>query len=97
MIITIGLMILGIFLGRFLRGKEGIKKTLSFLLMLSVCILLFIMGIRVALNPDLKTAFSSVGVVSLILFFFATAGSILLTWLFTKRMGQNANNQVQKK
>lgn len=82
MIITIGLMILGIFLGRYLRGRERLKSTVSFLLLLSVCILLFIMGIRVALNPELKQAFSSAGIISLILFFFGTAGSVLLAWLF---------------
>ena len=84
MLITLALMVVGIFIGRFLRGREQLNKTVSFLLMLSVCILLFIMGIRVALNPNLKNAFSSVGVISLILFFFATACSILAVNFFTK-------------
>ena len=82
MLITLGLMIIGIFLGRFLRGRRNVWVSPG--IMITVCLLLYVMGIRVALNKEIMDALSSTGLIALILFAFATGGSVVLTWLFTK-------------
>ena len=80
--ITLGLLILGIVLGMFLRGHNG--KWVSAVVMATVCILLFVMGVRVGLNEEIIGAIKSTGVISAILFVFGTGTCIILTWLFTK-------------
>lgn len=80
--ITLGLLILGIVVGMFLRGHNG--KWVSAVVMATVCILLFVMGVRVGLNEEIIGAIKSTGVISAILFVFGTGTCIILTWLFTK-------------
>ncbi len=80
--ITLGLLILGIVVGMFLRGHSG--KWVSVVVMATVCILLFVMGVRVGLNEEIIGAIKSTGVISAILFVFGTGCCIILTWLFTK-------------
>jgi len=80
--ITLGLLILGILVGMFFRGRNG--KWVSAVVMATVCILLFIMGVRVGLNDEIIGAIKSTGVISTVLFVFGTGTSIVLTWLFTK-------------
>lgn len=80
--ITLGLLILGIVVGMFLRGHCG--KWVSAVVMATVCILLFVMGVRVGLNEEIIGAIKSTGVISAILFVFGTGCCIILTWLFTK-------------
>ena len=80
--ITLGLLILGIVVGMFLRGHSG--KWVSAVVMATVCILLFVMGVRVGLNEEIIGAIKSTGVISAILFVFGTGCCIILTWLFTK-------------
>jgi uncharacterized membrane protein YbjE (DUF340 family) len=66
----------------FLRGHSG--KWVSAVVMATVCILLFVMGVRVGLNEEIIGAIKSTGVISAILFVFGTGCCIILTWLFTK-------------
>lgn len=80
--ITLGLLILGIAVGMLLRGRSG--KWVSAVVMATVCILLFVMGVRVGLNEEIIGAIKSTGVISAILFVFGTGTCIVLTWLFTK-------------
>ncbi len=80
--ITLGLLILGIVVGMFLRGHS--LKWVSAVVMATVCILLFVMGVRVGLNEEIIGAIKSTGVISAILFVFGTGCCIILTWLFTK-------------
>ena len=80
--ITLGLLILGIVVGMVLRGHSG--KWVSAVVMATVCILLFVMGVRVGLNEEIIGAIKSTGVISAILFVFGTGCCIILTWLFTK-------------
>lgn len=82
MLITLGLLIFGIVVGMFLRGHNG--KWVSAVVMATVCILLFVMGVRVGLNEEIIGAIKSTGVISAILFVFGTGTCIILTWLFTK-------------
>ena len=80
--ITLGLLAFGFIIGLFLRGRSG--KLVSAVVMVTVCILLFVMGIRVGLNEEIIGAIKSTGVISAILFVFGTGVCIVLTWLFTK-------------
>ena len=82
MLITLGLLIFGIIAGMFLRGRSG--KWVSAVVMATVCILLFVMGVRVGLNEEIIGAIKSTGVISAILFVLGTGTCILFTWLFTK-------------
>lgn len=82
MLITLGLLIFGIIVGMFLRGHNG--KWVSAIVMATVCILLFVMGIRVGLNEEIIGAIKSTGVISAILFVLGTGTCIVFTWLFTK-------------
>lgn len=82
MLITLALLVFGIIVGIFFRGKSG--KWVSAIMMATVCILLFIMGVRVGLNEEIIGAIKSTGVISAILFVLGTGVSIVLTWLFTK-------------
>ncbi|MBQ6310754.1 MAG: lysine exporter LysO family protein [Bacteroidales bacterium] len=82
MLITLGLLIFGIIVGMFLRGHNG--KWVSAVVMATVCILLFVMGIRVGLNEEIIGAIKSTGVISAILFVLGTGTCIVFTWLFTK-------------
>jgi uncharacterized membrane protein YbjE (DUF340 family) len=66
----------------FLRGHS--LKWVSAVVMATVCILLFVMGVRVGLNEEIIGAIKSTGVISAILFVFGTGCCIILTWLFTK-------------
>lgn len=80
--ITLGLLAFGFILGLFLRGHGS--KLVSAIVMATVCILLFVMGIRVGLNEEIIGAIKSTGVISVILFVLGTGVCIVLTWLFTK-------------
>ena len=82
MLITLGLLIFGIIVGMFLRGHNG--KWVSAVVMATVCILLFVMGVRVGLNEEIIGAIKSTGVISAILFVLGTGTCIVFTWLFTK-------------
>lgn len=83
MLVTLGLLILGIVVGMlFLRGRNG--KWVSAVVMATVCILLFVMGVRVGLNEEIIGAIKSTGVISAILFVLGTGSCIVFTWLFTK-------------
>lgn len=82
MLLTLGLMIVGIIVGRFLRTKKNAWVAPA--VMATVCILLFIMGLRVGLNKEITSSIRSTGVMSVILFACGTGGAVVLTWLFTK-------------
>ncbi|MBQ1882722.1 MAG: lysine exporter LysO family protein [Bacteroidales bacterium] len=94
--VTLGLLAFGFIIGLFLRGQSG--KLVSAVVMATVCILLFVMGIRVGLNEEIIGAIKSTGVISAILFVFGTGVCIVLTWLFTKyvidRHGRNSTDSA---
>lgn len=90
--ITLGLLVFGIAVGMLLRGRSG--KWVSAVVMATVCILLFVMGVRVGLNEEIIGAIKSTGVISAILFVFGTGTCIVLTWLFTKYVIDRKKEEV---
>ncbi len=90
MLLTLGLMILGIIVGRFLRTKKN--AWVSPAVMATVCILLLIMGLRVGLNKDIMSSIRSTGLMAVILFICGTGGAVILTWLFTKYIIDRRSN-----
>lgn len=82
----IGLIILaaGILLGWLIRRK--FHKSLIPAIMVTVCVLLFVMGLRTGTNENLIKSISNIGLISVILVVFALGGSLFATKLFTKWM-----------
>ncbi len=90
----IGLIILaaGILLGWLIRRK--FHKSLIPAIMVTVCVLLFVMGLRTGTNENLIKSISNIGLISVILVVFALGGSLFSTKLFTKWMdGGNGAEQ----
>jgi uncharacterized membrane protein YbjE (DUF340 family) len=87
-----GLIILaaGILLGWLIRRK--FHTSLISAIMVTVCVLLFVMGLRTGTNENLIKSISNIGLISVILVVFALGGSLFATKLFTKWMdgGQGA-------
>lgn len=82
----IGLIILaaGILLGWLIRRK--FHTSLIPAIMVTVCVLLFVMGLRTGTNENLIKSISNIGLISVILVVFALGGSLFATKLFTKWM-----------
>jgi len=82
----IGLIILaaGILLGWLIRRK--FHTSLISAIMVTVCVLLFVMGLRTGTNENLIKSISNIGLISVILVVFALGGSLFATKLFTKWM-----------
>src|SRR5574344_384310 len=82
----IGLIILaaGILLGWLIRRK--FHTSLIPAIMVTVCLLLFVMGLRTGTNENLIKSISNIGLISVILVVFALGGSLFATKLFTKWM-----------
>ncbi|MGM9775015.1 MAG: LysO family transporter [Candidatus Egerieousia sp.] len=86
MLIALGIMILGVIIGRLFRKK--IKFSVSLVILISCCALLFAMGLKVGLDDHIMGNLSSLGVVSLLLALAAMAGSIILAVVFSKWMSK---------
>ena|SRR5574344_1800634 len=82
----IGLIILaaGILLGWLIRRM--FHTSLIPAIMITVCVLLFVMGLRTGTNENLIKSISNIGLISVILVVFALGGSLFATKLFTKWM-----------
>jgi uncharacterized membrane protein YbjE (DUF340 family) len=95
----IGLIILaaGILLGWLIRRK--FHTSLIPAIMITVCVLLFVMGLRTGTNENLIKSISNIGLISVILVVFALGGSLFATKLFTKWMdgGKGAARQVDER
>lgn len=75
MYFALGLMFVGIFVGRLLLKVA--KISVSVLLMAAICLLLFILGLELGYNDNLISKFASIGMVSLIIAVSVVLGSCL--------------------
>lgn len=82
MIIGISLLVIGIFLGYFLRNQSRILLISSRLTDGAIFLLLFFLGVTVGMNEKIISNFQSIGLQSLIITLFATIGSIAVTYVF---------------
>lgn len=83
MLIVLGLMLSGIFIGSLLRGKKTslwIGKSIS----LAIFILLFLLGISVGVNPQIMENLTTLGVEAMLITLGALCGSLLFAWAIYK-------------
>lgn len=81
MLITLILMCAGILTGYFLRNKTSSEKPLNYLILGSIFVLLFLLGVSVGNNPLIINNISRIGFEALCLTVGAVGGSILMAWL----------------
>ena len=79
MFIFIGIMFVGVGLGYLLR-KVNVFQSLNSLILLTVCVLLFVMGLGVGANELIVNSLLTLGTQALLLAFGATLGSVLAAW-----------------
>lgn len=79
---ALGALAIGILLGRLARNK--FQKSVFPLILVTVCILLLLMGLRIGGNKNLIDSLSSIGIISVILVIFALLGSLFATKFATK-------------
>ncbi len=84
MIIGISLLVIGIFLGYFLRNRSRILWVSSKLTDGAIFLLLFFLGVTVGMNDKIISNFQNLGLQSLIITLFATIGSLGVTYIFYK-------------
>lgn len=79
MFVFIGIMFVGMGLGYLLR-KVNIFQSLNSLILLTVCVLLFVMGLGVGVNKLIMNSLLTLGIQAFLLAFGATLGSVLAAW-----------------
>lgn len=84
MVIGISLLVLGIFLGYFLRNHSKILRISSKLTDGAIFLLLFFLGVTVGMNEKIISNFQNIGLQSLVITLFATIGSLLVTFVIYK-------------
>lgn len=84
MVIGIALLVLGIFLGYWLRNHLKLVRISSKLTDGSIFLLLFFLGVTVGMNEKIISNFQNIGLQSFVITLFATIGSILVTFVFYK-------------
>lgn len=80
----LGILIIGIILGFIFRKREKLIKLSDKLLMWSIYLLLFLLGISIGTNDDIIRNFPTIGLKALILTFAGVLGSCLVSFLIYK-------------
>lgn len=87
MFIVIGLMLVGVLAGRFLRRfKFGWIQALIIML---IWILLFLLGVDVGSNEQIIREFHTIGMEAIVITLFAVLGSVIAASLFWRRLNKN--------
>lgn len=84
MIVVIVLMFLGMIIGYFIRNKENLVKINDKLIMYSIFLLLFLLGIAMGNNEQIMSNLGSIGLHAFIIAIGALLGSILLAYFVEK-------------
>ncbi len=92
MLILLGILFLGLFLGFVLQKKKNIEKITDKLIMISIFLLLFFIGIDVGSNELIIKNLPIIGFNALILTLGAIAGTILLSTIVYKYFFKSDNN-----
>ena len=79
MFIVIGIMFLGTGLGYVFR-QLGFLQRLNPVIMLTICALLFVLGLSIGANEMIMKNFTTLGLQAFVIAFAATFGSILAGW-----------------
>lgn len=78
MLTVVGLMLLGVLTGYFLRNRN--VKWVSRVVMALIWILLFLLGLEVGANDEIVNGLHTIGMEALLITVFALAGSLLGAW-----------------
>lgn len=78
MLTVVGLMLLGVLTGYFLRNRN--MKWVSRVVMVLIWVLLFLLGIEVGANDEIVNGLHTIGMEALLITVFALAGSLLGAW-----------------
>ena len=81
MFMVLGLMLLGLVGGRFLRWSGRSRRILDRLVLVSILGLLFLLGASVGANDTLFAHLHDLGLEALVLALSAILGSLLPAWL----------------
>lgn len=80
-------LLIGGFLG-FLTRNIDIKGVNRYIMLVSILLLLFFMGVGIGKDPQLKTKIINFGITSFTISFFTVAGSIASVYLIVKLFGK---------
>lgn len=89
MLLALTIMIAGIGVGlllRFFGAPDGgfalwVRRRIGVILLVTVCLLLFVMGIRVATDPMITQNLYKIGGVALVIFLLVALGTVAAAWL----------------
>ena len=96
MLYAVLIMLLGIVVGWVLRDKyflKNISKKVSIVVIISVCLLLFVMGIRIGLDENIVQGFTKIGIVALVIFLSVIISTLFIIKGFTKFLDKNSNER----
>lgn len=85
MYIALGIMFLGILVGRLLGNK--VKFSVSPYIMAVIVLLLFVLGLELGYNVELVSKFASIGYVAVVIAFFAVLSSCVAAGLLYRFIG----------
>ena len=95
MLITIIILVAGFLVGLLLQGR--VKLPTGMITLISICLLLFILGLEIGSNKELLGNLPSMGLIALLVAVFTLLGSITLTKLLTRHSGCRSRSGSGKK
>lgn len=84
MIILISLFTFGILLGYIFRKKDKLEAISGKLSYVAIALLLFLLGLGVGVNKEIRSHLDSLGLTALLIAAFSIAGSIFMAWIIWK-------------
>ena len=95
MLITIIILVAGFLVGLLLQGR--VKLPTGMITLISICLLLFILGLEIGSNKELLGNLPSMGLIALLVAVFTLLGSITLTKLLTSRSGGRSGKKKEER
>ena len=95
MLITIIILVAGFLAGLLLQGR--VKLPTGMITLISICLLLFILGLEIGSNQELLGNLPSMGLIALLVAVFTLLGSITLTKLLTSRSGSRSGKKKEER
>lgn len=94
MLITIIILVAGFLAGLLLQGR--VKLPTGMITLISICLLLFILGLEIGSNQELLGNLPSMGLIALLVAIFTLLGSITLTKWLTRRGGSGNEKKEEQ-
>jgi len=96
MILLLGILFIGLFIGFFLRKQQKLEKYLDIIIMIAIYSLLFFIGISVGSNKLIINNLAQIGINAFFLTIFAVAGTSLLSVPVYKHFFKNRTTKHDK-